>query len=805
MEDSDDDVPPPPPPNAEEDTGSDDNQSKSDAVGSKRKSNDSPVEEDKDDGDDKDDKEEDGGDDDEENEDEGTRDGDGDGDGDEEEEDDEDAQRARRKKRKLEEGRSKARKKKNRQGGSRFFLDEADEAERSDEEEEDNGDGGPSEEVAGKDEQAAIDAVERRHKQNREKLTRSAEEEAQDYEKRAQQERQMRRDFNAGGSGEGMAGSSMLAQQSLLPSVSDPRIFKLKVKPGSEMVLVRAVMLKAIDVHKKGGMLKIKSAFCTAVKGVIFVEAVTESFAKEITNGLRMIYGSSFAMIPVQEMTQVLVCHVTRKPLFIGQWARMKRGPLKGDLVRIADLFEGGSRAMVQAVPRPDYAASARAEKEGKKAKAEKSVRPEQRLFDAQDASLAGSSFVFRRSHPRDSSAAPYDMWENEYYRDGFMYKEVRCDAFLEEKDPKPRLEELQMFGKRKTRQEGEEEEGEEAHYLKEIADQIESLGEEQEEVVSAFLSGDLVQVTTGELKGLIATIKTVNDATKTAVVQPYHSTTLDADIDVETASIVRYIFPGAHVKVVGGKYMGRTGRVVSVKTVDGSSVAIILTDGINTEIQSNVGNLQMSSEVTTGYGSLGGYELYDLVALSENEFAVVTVVGTEKLRVITHRGQERDLLPSELRGNRNALSRRSTGTDVQQSPLRVGDSVKVTMGLHAKQTGTIQHMMKGTLWLHSNTYLKSSGIFVSQTRSCVVAGGKTPTPMLSASYKGVLTPSPSESVQGPTGVGAGALRGGGGGRGGPQQRDSMIGKTVRITKGGHKGVLATVVDATPTHFSLEL
>jgi hypothetical protein len=51
-------------------------------------------------------------------------------------------------------------------------------------------------------------------------------------------------------------------------------------------------------------------------------------------------------------------------------------------------------------------------------------------------------------------------------------------------------------------------------------------------------------------------------------------------------------------VKVVGGKYMGRTGRVVSVKTVDGSSVAIILTDGINTEIQSNVGNLQMSSEV---------------------------------------------------------------------------------------------------------------------------------------------------------------------------------------------------------------
>lgn len=218
-----------------------------------------------------------------------------------------------------------------------------------------------------------------------------------------------------------------------------------------------------------------------------------------------------------------------------------------------------------------------------------------------------------------------------------------------------------------------------------------------------------------------------------------------------------------------------------------------------------------MSSEVTTGYGNLMGYELYDIVALSENECAVVIVVGTEKLRVINHMGNVRDVLPQELLGKRNTFSARSTGFDVQQNPIAVGDTVKVTTGFHAKLTGTVKQMMKGTLWLHSNSYLKNSGIFVVKTRNCIVAGGKTATPTLSQGYKGVLLPAAAggsvSSVGGPTAVGAGALARGGsnsaGNRGGG--RDYMIGKTVRITKGGFKGLLAQVVDATPTHYSVEL
>lgn len=221
-----------------------------------------------------------------------------------------------------------------------------------------------------------------------------------------------------------------------------------------------------------------------------------------------------------------------------------------------------------------------------------------------------------------------------------------------------------------------------------------------------------------------------------------------------------------------------------------------------------------MSSEVTTGYGNLMGYELYDIVALSENECAVVIVVGTEKLRVINHMGNVRDVLPMELLGKRNTFSQRSTGFDIQQNVISVGDTVKVTSGLHAKLSGTVKQMMKGTLWLHSNFYHRDSGIFVVKTRNCVVSGGNAVTPALSAGYKGVLnTPvhpaaGGSVSVQGVAAVGAGAMGRGGSnnaGNRGAGGRDWMVGKTVRITKGGFKGLLAQVVDATPTHYSVEL
>ena len=173
-------------------------------------------------------------------------------------------------------------------------------------------------------------------------------------------------------------GSSSVMQQSLLPSINDPGVWKVKCAPGKEISLVRSLLLKVFDSRSRGQPMHIKTAFCNATKGYIYVEALAEPYAREAITGLRGLYQFSFQRIPVQEMTTLLAVTVTKKPLKMGQWVRLKRGPLKGDLARVVDILDSGAKAIVQAIPRPDYSKDTEKGASGSKAK------PSQRMFDVE-------------------------------------------------------------------------------------------------------------------------------------------------------------------------------------------------------------------------------------------------------------------------------------------------------------------------------------------------------------------------------------------------------------------------------------
>ena len=55
------------------------------------------------------------------------------------------------------------------------------------------------------------------------------------------------------------------------------------------------------------------------------------------------------------------------------------------------------------------------------------------------------------------------------------------------------------------------------------------------------------------------------------------------------------------------GQYIGQTGRVVSLKSLDNKPTAVILTDGLNTEILCDLTHLNITSEITAGLGNLMG------------------------------------------------------------------------------------------------------------------------------------------------------------------------------------------------------
>lgn len=487
---------------------------------------------------------------------------------------------------------------------------------------------------------AAEQKVAMRHEANREFLRESAEEIAERYRQKHKREQEFKSSY--GTVDEINHTSIAVAQEALLPSTKDPKIFKIKCKPGCEMQLVRSILMKTLYLrNKEGGFVKIKSAFCTGSKGFIYVEALNEMFAKETINGLRMMYANSFAQIPVSEMTSVLSVTVKKKPLTLNQFVRIKRGPLKGDLAVVVDLFDGGQRAFIKAVPRPDYTAveeeSDETGKPGRKALSSSStvnkVRPSQRLFDAQEALLANKNASLRRGyHPLDSSNLPFDIWKNEYYRDGFIFREVNVATFLDDSNVKPSLDEMRLFmggkkGKKNAREGGnnqaeddedDDEDNEEddeqtagaltarknsKSFLKELAKQIENMAGEEEgkEGMNPFVPGDLVKVMRGEMRNLVATVVAVNDATRVARIVPFDSSSNSnsskgMEVDVEMDLLEKYIFPGAHVKVVAGRYQGQTGKVVNVSEMDGISVAAIMTDGINTEIRCNVSHLQVNT-----------------------------------------------------------------------------------------------------------------------------------------------------------------------------------------------------------------
>ena len=178
--------------------------------------------------------------------------------------------------------------------GYNFFNEEADVADDSDEEE--DYEDGFVEEILDKDEIAAREAVDRRHELNRDFLSKPAEELALEYELRQKNEARLKRnyrndnDFISNRNNNNNNNIAIAQQQSILPSILDPKIFKLKIKPGNEILLVRSILKKSIDLKMKGGVLKIKSVFCSSCKGFIYIEALSEAFAKDIIQGIFGFY-----------------------------------------------------------------------------------------------------------------------------------------------------------------------------------------------------------------------------------------------------------------------------------------------------------------------------------------------------------------------------------------------------------------------------------------------------------------------------------------------------------------------------------
>lgn len=574
--------------------------------------------------------------------------------------------------------------------------------------------------------------------------------------------------------------TAVVPKRLLLPSVDDPSIWAVKCKEGKEREVIFSITKRIEERMGTKDELSICSAFERAsatapIRGYIYVEAQRQAEIEAALDGLMNVYPrTKMLLVEIKEMPDLLRVKKT-DPLEPGAYVRLKR-PVKyqGDLAQVVDVTENGLEVKVKFVPRLDYGLHEEQQGpmdgQGKRKRPAAGPRPPPRLF---------SEIEAKKRHARYLTGNPQTkVWQymGDEYISGYCEKDVKIQQ-LQTKDVNPTLEEVTRFASG-----AEDGSGADNLDLQALASSLKA-----STANASYLPGDIIEVYEGEQKGVVGKAVAVHGDIVTMAVS--EGQLKGQTIEVPTKGLRKRFKQGDHVKVIGGsRYRDEVGMVVKIV----QDRVTLLTDQGNNEVTVFSKDLRESSD-SGGVGSLGQYELWDLVQLDPATVACITKVDRESLVVIDQNEQVRTVLPSQIA---NKIGRRRFGvaTDRDGSEIRIDDVVK-EVGDGGRQ-GKITHIHRSFLFLHSAEQSENAGIFVSRTTNVTTIaakGGRITTnntvdlSTMNPALK--FNADPASIMPPPKFTG----------------RDRSIGMTVTVKKGSYKGLLGIVKEATDTMARVEL
>ena len=576
--------------------------------------------------------------------------------------------------------------------------------------------------------------------------------------------------------------STVVPRRLLLPSVDDPSIWALRCKEGKEREAVFSIMKRIEERAGTKDELRITSAFERAgatapIKGFIYVEAQRQAEIEKALEGLMNVYPrTKMLLVEIKEMPDLLRVSKTA-PLEPGAYVRLKRPPkYAGDLAQVIDVTENGLEVRVRFVPRLDYGLHEDTStpldgsfSSTKRKRPTAGPRPPPRLFSDVEA---------KKKHARYLQGNPQTKtwtYMNDEYINGYCEKDIKIQQ-LQVKDVNPTLEEVTRFA-------SGAEDGTENLDLNALA-----AGLKASAANTSYLPGDIIEVYEGEQRGVVGKAASVQADIVTMIVSdgPLKGQT----IEVPTKGLRKRFREGDHVKVIGGsRFRDEVGMVVKIV----EDRVTLLSDQGNQEITVFSKDLRESSD-SGGAGSLGQYELWDLVQLDPSTVACIVKVDRESLGVLDQNGQNRTVMPSQIS---NKLERRrfAVATDRNGSEIRVDDVVK-EFGGEGKQ-GKIIHIHRSYLFLRSAEQAENAGVFVTRTTNVSTIAARSG--RINVANSGQDLNSMNPAVKRNAGTSGEMLP--------PKTfgRDRAIGQTVTIRKGPWKGLLGIVKDATDTIARVEL
>lgn len=599
-----------------------------------------------------------------------------------------------------------------------------------------------------------------------------------DAEKQAEILRQ--RYANRNRSGRATGDSAVVPKRLLLPSVDDPSIWAVRCKEGKEREAVFSVMKRIEERLGSKDELAITSAFerggtQSTMKGFIYVEAQRQADIMTALDGLMNVYPrTKMMLVEIKEMPDLL--RVAKTPtLEPGAYVRLKRPPkYAGDLAQVIDVTDTGLELRVRYVPRLDYGihedSNAPADPFGAKRKrVAAGPRPPQRLFSEVEAKKRHAKYLQGRSDTKTWN------YMGDEYVNGYCEKEVKVQTLIT-KDVNPTLEEVTRFA-------SGAEDGTENLDLNALAASLKA-----STANASYLPGDVIEVYEGEQKGVVGKTVSVQGDIVTMAVSA--GDLMGQTIEVPTKGLRKRFREGDHVKVIGGsRFRDEVGMVVKIV----EDRVTILSDQGNTEITVFSKDLREASD-SGGGGSLGKYDLFDLVQLDPSTVACVIKVDRESLVVLDQNSQIRTVMPSQI-SNKLEKRRFAVATDRNGSEIRLDDVVKEHGG--ESRSGKIIHIHRAFIFCRSDTSAENAGVFVTRTASVATVSAKGG--RIAAANVPDLTsmnPAMKRNPQGPGDMAPPKP---------PAGRDRSIGQTVTIRRGPYKGLLGIVKETTDDNARVEL
>jgi len=304
----------------------------------------------------------------------------------------------------------------------------------------------------------------------------------------------------------------------------------------------------------------------------------------------------------------------------------------------------------------------------------------------------------------------------------------------------------------------------------------------------TVFERGDIVRVTQGDFTSLNGRVDSVSGESVTIVLLGI-AELADERYVFMPSELCKFFDLGTNVKVVNGQHKGKVGMVLRAE----GEVVTLLTHVTHKEIRVLAADLQATSQTTSGAEVVGNIRLHDLVQLeggAMTDIGVVVKCERDHIDVLDNSGTVRRVGLSAVKLRRNTAT--SVTLDAQQNQVSVGDLLKVLDGPNKGRSGTIKHVWKSFIWLHTPTRTENSGILVVRARQCVLTGAAS----LSR-----------RNAKSGGAMGAGTIVGGGRGRGRGRGAgvNPLINKTARIKAGPFKGYRCIVKEASEMMARVEL